>query len=138
MSTDHYQALGVLPDASAADIRAAYLRLMREHHPDRRPGDAAAEDAARRINAAWEVLGHSARRASYDRLRTVRSGGAEQTPGATLHRDPHAAVTRMTAKSSPAYSADHHGFREDFQRACLRVGVTTVLLGMLLLLAIAR
>jgi curved DNA-binding protein CbpA len=138
MSTDHYQALGVLPDASPEQIRAAYLRLMREHHPDRRPGDAAAEALSRRANAAWDVLGDAARRASYDRLRTVRSGGAEQTPGAHLWRDPNAAVTRVTARTRPAYSVEHRSFRQDFHRACLRVGVATLLLGALLLLVLPR
>jgi curved DNA-binding protein CbpA len=66
----HYEALGVERTADAASVRRAYLRLAREHHPDRHADDPGrqrqAEDRMRRINAAWSVLGDPARRAHYD------------------------------------------------------------------------
>lgn len=119
-TTDHYQALGVPPHASADEIRAAYRRLMREHHPDHRPGDTDAEETARRLNAAWQVLGDSARRAAYDRLRSP--------DGVVAH-------TRVAAPAptTPAYSADHHRYRAAFHRATLRVGVAVFLTGLVLL-----
>lgn len=52
------------PDATAAEIRSAYRRLAREHHPDARGGAASAEMAA--INEAWHVLSDPARRVRYD------------------------------------------------------------------------
>lgn len=67
----HYDELGVAPTATAAEIRAAYVALAREHHPDRL-GDRAdvvrVDSAARmaRVNAAWTVLSDPARRAAYD------------------------------------------------------------------------
>jgi curved DNA-binding protein CbpA len=68
-AVDLYQLLGVPREASREEIAQAWRRRAREEHPDRRPGEAAAEAAARfRILAgAWRVLGDPARRAAYDR-----------------------------------------------------------------------
>lgn len=68
----HYEVLGVAPTAPTEDIRRAYLRLAREHHPDRHgtgpSGRAeAAEERMRALNAAWDVLGDPGRRTDYDR-----------------------------------------------------------------------
>jgi hypothetical protein len=60
----HYDQLGVTTDASEAEIRAAYRRLARAHHPDRRGGASAERMSA--INAAYRVLRDPARRAVYD------------------------------------------------------------------------
>ncbi len=67
----HYQALGVSRSAQTAEIRRAYLRLARLHHPDANAGrsssqQTAAERDMRRINEAWMVLGDRARRRAYD------------------------------------------------------------------------
>lgn len=131
MILDHYQALGVQPDASPATIRQAYLRLMRAHHPDRRPGDPDAAERARRANQAWEVLGDRARRAAYDRLRTTRTAGVRERPGARLHRSGDAAVT------ASAYSPERRDYRQAFHQASLRVGVGIFVVGMLVLLALS-
>ena len=66
---DHYAALGLAPDASKRDIRRAYRRLMRQHHPDIHPGDGGAR--AREINAAHDILSDPLRRRDYDRLRAA-------------------------------------------------------------------
>jgi curved DNA-binding protein CbpA len=76
----HYDELGVEPEATAAELRRAYLALARRHHPDvvaeSSPGDrAAAEERMRRINEAWSTLGDEGRRADYDRRRTGGGGG---------------------------------------------------------------
>ena len=65
MTPDHYRILGVEPSANAGDIRAAYLKLLREHHPDRNPSPTAAE-RTRSIIAAFRVLGDFDRRNRYD------------------------------------------------------------------------
>lgn len=81
-SPTHYDELGVRPDASTAEIRAAYVQLARRHHPDHL-GDAPSEERAAaearmaRVNAAWTVLSDPRRRSAYD-------AGLEQ--GAHVHR----------------------------------------------------
>jgi molecular chaperone DnaJ len=61
-AADHYSVLGVPPTADAAEIKAAYRRLVKRHHPD------AGGDPQRilALNAAWEVLGDGDRRRRYD------------------------------------------------------------------------
>ena len=65
MSQDHYAILGVTPTAQPAVIRAAYLALMREYHPDRNASPMAAE-RAQAIVAAYKVLGDFDQRQEYD------------------------------------------------------------------------
>jgi molecular chaperone DnaJ len=62
---DPYQVLGVHPNASSAEIKAAYRALVKQHHPDA-GGD---EHTILALNAAWEVLGDAQRRAQHDCLR---------------------------------------------------------------------
>ena len=126
MHSDHYQALGVHPQASQAEIRAAYLRLMRAHHPDRRPGDPVAADRARRANLAWEVLGDAARRASYDRL---------TAPG----QPPRVRLVRAAGDGGPAqaYSPQRVDLRRAYHRASMRIGLAVFGLGSLLLLTVS-
>lgn len=59
----HYDVLGISARATPDEVRAAYRRAARDHHPD------AGGDARRMsdVNAAWRVLGDSGRRAAYDR-----------------------------------------------------------------------
>lgn len=68
----HYEVLGVRSDASADEIRRAYLVLARTHHPDFHAAAgagrvASAEEQMRRINLAWQVLGDRSDRVAYDR-----------------------------------------------------------------------
>lgn len=68
---DPYSILGVKAGADHAQIRKAYLKLARRHHPDTKPGATAAEAATlmrwmAAVNAAWEILGDPERRAAYD------------------------------------------------------------------------
>jgi len=65
---DYYQALGVPRTASPAEIKKAYRRLARQHHPDLKPGDAAAERRFKEINEAHEVLSDPQKRQRYDAL----------------------------------------------------------------------
>jgi molecular chaperone DnaJ len=74
LTADPYRVLGVLPQASGAEIKAAYRSLVKQHHPDA-GGDATTILA---LNAAWEVLGDPERRAAFDR----RSSGAGFDGGA--------------------------------------------------------
>ena len=65
---DYYKALGVPRTATQADIKKAYRKLARAHHPDLKPGDRAAEVRFKDINEANEVLSDPAKRAQYDTL----------------------------------------------------------------------
>ncbi len=53
---DYYETLGVQKNATASEIKKAYRRLAREHHPDVNPGDADADNRFKEINEAYQVL----------------------------------------------------------------------------------
>ena len=65
---DYYRILGVSREASDEDIKKAYRKLAFEHHPDRNPDKANAEERIREINVAYEIVGDPEKRKSYDRL----------------------------------------------------------------------
>ncbi|MEP7339894.1 MAG: molecular chaperone DnaJ [Acidobacteriota bacterium] len=65
---DYYKALGVSRTASADDIRKAYRRLARKHHPDVNPGDKAAEEKFKKISEANDVLSDPKKREVYDKF----------------------------------------------------------------------
>ena len=65
---DYYKTLGVARGATAADIKKAYRKLARELHPDKNPGNKAAEAHFKEINEAHEVLADSKKRQQYDTL----------------------------------------------------------------------
>jgi DnaJ-class molecular chaperone len=65
---DYYATLGVPKTASAKEIKAAFRRLARKHHPDVNPGDKGAESKFKDVNEAYEVLGDAEKRKKYDEL----------------------------------------------------------------------
>ncbi|HXI30052.1 MAG TPA: DnaJ C-terminal domain-containing protein [Vicinamibacterales bacterium] len=65
---DYYSTLGVSKTASEKEIKQAFRKLARKHHPDVNPGDASAETRFKEINEAYEVLGDAAKRKKYDEL----------------------------------------------------------------------
>src|SRR5436190_7136572 len=65
---DYYETLGVPRTASQADIKKAFRKLAREHHPDKKPGDKGAEARFKAINEANAVLSDPDKRKKYDRL----------------------------------------------------------------------
>jgi molecular chaperone DnaJ len=64
---DFYATLGVAKDASTDELKKAYRKLAMQHHPDRNPGDAAAEARFRECSEAYDVLKDDQKRAAYDR-----------------------------------------------------------------------
>ena len=64
---DYYEVLGVAKDVSAKDLKKAYRREAMKHHPDRNPGDEAAEAKFKEAGEAYEVLSDENKRAAYDR-----------------------------------------------------------------------
>ena len=66
MSTDYYEILGVPRDATPEQIKKAYRKLAREHHPDVAGDDPAAEERFKDVSRAYEVLGNPEKRRAYD------------------------------------------------------------------------
>jgi len=65
---DYYGTLGVGRTASEKEIKQAFRRLARKHHPDVNPGDATAEEKFKKISEAYEVLSDKDKRKKYDRF----------------------------------------------------------------------
>ena len=63
---DPYQVLGVDRSASDAEIKRAFRRLARQHHPDRNPGDSAAEERFKSIQSAYDSIGSPQKRREHD------------------------------------------------------------------------
>lgn len=65
---DYYKILGVGKTADEKEIKSAYRKLARKHHPDVNPGDKSAEEKFKEISEAYEVLSNPHKRAQYDRF----------------------------------------------------------------------
>src|SRR5436190_19382692 len=65
---DYYSVLGLSKTATDEEIKRAYRKLARKHHPDLNPGDKSAESKFKEINEANEVLGDPEKRRKYDEL----------------------------------------------------------------------
>ena len=114
---DYYKTLGVPRTATQADIKKAFRKLARQHHPDRNAGDKQAEERFKDVNEANEVLSDPAKRKQYDELGAnweayARAGGAGQgartrspaSPGSVAEL---AAARAATSATSSARQAAH-------------------------------
>lgn len=81
MDKDFYATLGVSKDASDADVKKAYRKLARTHHPDQNPGDEAAEKKFKEISEAYAVLSDPQERQEYDAIRAMGGGARFSAPG---------------------------------------------------------
>jgi molecular chaperone DnaJ len=79
MASSLYEALGVPKNASAADLKKAYRKLVQQYHPDKNPGDAEAEKRFKEIQHAYDVLSDPEKRKQYDTFGSRNGGG----PGPT-------------------------------------------------------
>lgn len=82
---DYYQTLGVSKNASPDEIKRAFRKLAREHHPDKNPGDKVAEEKFKEISQAYETLSDTEKRKQYDemsRLGAFGPGAGGFRPGA--------------------------------------------------------
>jgi curved DNA-binding protein CbpA len=111
MSTDYYAVLGILPNATNAEIRKAYRKKSFETHPDCRPGLKPDTDAWKEANArmrlvveAWEILGDPERKAHYDRSRA--------NPADAHIQEVVRQETRQAEKHSAEYPKEWDQFQE--------------------------
>lgn len=100
---DYYKTLGVPRDAGADDIKKAFRKLAREHHPDLAKDKKVAEEKFKEINEAYEVLSDPAKRKKYDEL-----GAGWQQAGAGGFQPPPGWQHRQRGGAGPA-------FEEEFQ-----------------------
>jgi molecular chaperone DnaJ len=78
MAADYYKTLGVSKEADADEIRKAYRRLARKHHPDLNPGDKAAEDRFKTVQEAYDVLSEPKKKQMYDQYGFYSENGMPQ------------------------------------------------------------
>ena len=85
LEKDYYATLGVAKDAAADEIKKAYRKLARKHHPDANKSDPKSEETFKEISEAYDVLSDDAKRKEYDEMRTYGAsfgGGGGYGPGA--------------------------------------------------------
>ena len=78
---DYYEVLGVTRSANEGDLKSAFRKLAKEHHPDRNPGDTSSEQKFKEINEAYEILKDPQKRAAYDQFGHAAFEGGRGGPG---------------------------------------------------------
>src|SRR5271165_4551519 len=87
---EYYETLGVPRKASADDIRKAYRKLARKHHPDLNPGDKSSEDRFKNVQEAYDVLSDPKKRQMYDQFGFYSENGFPGAgPGPAGAQNPH-------------------------------------------------
>lgn len=118
---DYYKALGVPRTASQGEIRKAYRKLARQHHPDVKPGDKAAERRFKALNEANTVLSDPDKRKRYDTLGAdwespaqPGAGGGSFAPGGPFGRSGGGGNVRYEFRTS-GDAGDLGGFSDFFR-----------------------
>jgi DnaJ-class molecular chaperone len=105
---DYYTVLGVARSASEKDIKTAYRKLARKHHPDVNPGDKKSEDLFKEIGEAYSVLSDPEKRKKYDRWGTdwEKIDQARASGGVNFGRSGTARTTWSTGEGFNVESED--------------------------------
>src|SRR5438270_4930898 len=120
---DYYKTLGIDRDADAEEIRKAYRKLARKHHPDLNPGDKSAEDRFKRVQEAYDVLSEPKKKQMYDQVgfysENGMPGGGLGGPGAGPNMGfggfDFSDFTRSAGSGSPRGRGADHGESTSFQ-----------------------
>ena len=88
---DYYETLGVPRKADTEEIRKAYRKLARKHHPDLNPGDKSAEDRFKNVQEAYDVLSDPKKRPMYDQFGFYSENGAAAAGQGGPGSEPHGA-----------------------------------------------
>jgi curved DNA-binding protein CbpA len=126
-----YSALGLSRGASQDDIRTAYRKLVRKHHPDTNPGDPSAEERFKEIQQAYEVLSNPEKRREHDQrfyASSTRSSGGPRA-GAGARTGGEAATTvdlsdllrKLAERSDQPQEGSHQLRDEDVARLLAKV-----------------
>ena len=127
---NYYELLGLSSTASQDDIRIAYRKSVREHHPDTNPGDNFAEERFKDIQQAYEVLSNPEKRRGYDqRLRASstkssrgqRAGAGARTGGEAATVDLSDLLSRLADRSGQPQERGRQLRDEDVARLLARV-----------------
>jgi DnaJ-class molecular chaperone len=102
---DPYKILGVGRDAGEGEIRTAYRRLAKKHHPDLNPGKSEAEERFKQISAAYAVLSDAEKRSRYDRGE-IDGGGNERPPERPFYRSYGDSAGRNKYRAEEAFGPD--------------------------------
>src|SRR5580658_3191736 len=108
---DYYQTLGVERTATPEDIKQAFRKLARIHHPDVAKNKAAGEAKFKEINEAYEVLGDPEKRRQYDELGANWQDGGAAPSGEPGPRGPR----RGRASQAPDFEFGGTGFSDFFE-----------------------
>ena len=112
--TDPYEVLGLDRNATQADVRRAYLRLVKRHHPDKNPGDKASEWIFKEIQSAYETLCDA---------KGVRAGRKQEPPpqGERAERhQPDATPRDRRQRQSERAERENHGRSRQSQSQAAR------------------
>jgi curved DNA-binding protein len=101
---DYYEVLGIARDASADDIKKAYRKLARKHHPDVNPGDKSSEAKFKETQQAYDILSDAEKRSLYDRYGNAAFEGMAAA-------GPRSGATEWTAnQAGPNFTFDFGEF----------------------------